>query len=191
MRQHTAKLNVKWCCCVFFFLTFLSLVLMCHKFSVIALVSSPLWGCNCTADDDGWLTTAAGELSVFCCVCFTSVPLRKRCCLHLRGENPLMNNSSARQGVGGGEKSLFCVGDDIPRRWCHAWRMMVMMSPPNLVYGCDIVDIVGKLLSLHLHLTCSPKHSELLPCGCPINYSVNKQFLSALRGKKISVTLPL
>lgn len=49
--------------------------LMCHKLSVVTLL-----GCNYTADDVGWLTSAADELSIFCWVRFTSVPLHERCC---------------------------------------------------------------------------------------------------------------
>lgn len=118
-----------------------------------ALVSSPFWGCNYTADDDGWLTTAADELCVFCRVRFTSVPLRERCCLRLKGENPLMNNSpdSARQGGGEwGENPLsvlemtYQVDDVMPREgcwWCHLliWyttvKLLVWLFGHNLFFS--------------------------------------------------------
>lgn len=105
------------------FINCLNILFFIQVFSscVTGLVSSLFWGCNYTADDDGWPTSAADELSIFCWVRFTSVPLHKRCCRASKEKPPLMNYSSksVQQAGGGGEKIPFCVGDDIPRRWCH------------------------------------------------------------------------
>lgn len=54
------------------------------------------------------------------------------------------------EGEGSGEKNPFCVGDDIPRGWCHASRRMRMMSPPNLIYVCEIVGLIVQPQSIFL-----------------------------------------